>query len=186
MTELERMDMLRLSNAEANKITRDCLKRAMIRLLNDKDFQKISITELVKVAGVSRTAFYRNYDSKEDLLADISASVRDLLAESIMKLKNAKNPLEKHRLMTDIFLKLQMNSRDLIWLLDIGRSLLSHEQLESIIAADNKREQFINVACLSAIVGVMTRWMKTGMAESAEEISLLCCDLIRHMREVAT
>ena len=185
MTELERLDMLRLSNAEANKITRDCLERAMIRLLNEKDFRKIYISELVKVAGVSRTAFYRNYDSKEDLLADISASVRDLLANSILKLKNAENPAEKQRIMTDIFLEMQANSRDLIWLVNIGRSLLSHEQIESIVAADDEKVRFINAACLSAIVGVMTRWMKTGMAEPAEEISLLCCDLIRHMREAA-
>ena len=185
MTELERMDAPRLSNAEANKITRDCLKRAMIRLLNEKDFQKISITELVRVAGVSRTAFYRNYDSKEDLLADISASVRDLLAESILKLNNAESPAEKQRLMTDILLGLQANSRELIWLVNIGRSLLSHEQIESIVAADNERAQFINAACISAIVGVTTRWIKTGMVEPAEQISRLCCDLIRHMREVA-
>lgn len=185
MTELERMDMLRLSNAEANRITRECLKKAMVRLLNEKEFQKISITELVTVAGVSRTAFYRNYDSKENLLADVNASVRNYLAESILHLKDAKTVLKKSQLMTDILLELQANSRDLIQLLNIGLSLLTHEQIEAIIAADNQRTNYVNVACVTAIVSIMTRWLKTGMAEPAEEISLLCCDLLKLMREAA-
>ena len=186
MTELERMDMLRLSNAEANRITKECLKKAMVRLLNEKDFQKISITELVTVAGVSRTAFYRNYDSKEELLADINASVRKYLADSILRLKDAKNALEKSQLMTDILLELQANSHDLIWLVNIGHSLLSHEQIEAIVAADDERTSYVNAACVSAILSVMTRWMKTGMAEPAEEIGLLCCELLTLMREATS
>ena len=186
MTELERMDILRLSNVEANRITKECLKKAMIRLLNEKDFQKISITELVQVAGVSRTAFYRNYDSKEELLADINASVRKYLADSILQLKDAKNDLEKSQLMTAILLELQANSRDLICLVNIGYSLLSHEQNETIIAADTQRTRYVNAACVSAILSVMTRWMKTGMAEPAEEIGLLCCELLKLMREAAS
>lgn len=183
ITELERMDMLRLTNAEANKITRDCLKRAMGRLLREKEFQKISVTELVTVAGVSRTAFYRNYDSREALLEDVSTTVRETVAESILNLRNAGNPADQERIMIGIFQELKMNSTDLVWLLDIGRSLLSHEQIESLVAAENEKTQYVNAACLSAVLGIMTRWLKAGMKESPEEMGKMSCNILRTMRE---
>ena len=53
-TELEKRDVLRLSNEETNLITRDCLRIAMIKLMGKKEFDKISITEITKLAGVVR------------------------------------------------------------------------------------------------------------------------------------
>lgn len=58
------------SNKEANQITRESLEAALLFLLKGKDMKQISISELVKKAGVSRNAFYRNYKSKEEILED--------------------------------------------------------------------------------------------------------------------
>ncbi len=48
------------------------------QLLEKKELTKISISELVKRAGVSRAAFYRNYDSKEYILETVLRSVPSL------------------------------------------------------------------------------------------------------------
>ena len=48
--------------------SRKLLKIALINLLEDKDISKISVTELSKVSGVSRSTYYRNHDSLEDIL----------------------------------------------------------------------------------------------------------------------
>ena len=55
---------------------------------------KISISELVKRAGVSRAAFYRNYDSKEEIL------------ESVFKrtVHNIMEQLHHYDLKTDLYL----------------------------------------------------------------------------------
>ena len=57
------------SNQESNHLTRESLETALLYLLQKKDLRKISITELVQTAGVSRNAFYRNYKSKEEILS---------------------------------------------------------------------------------------------------------------------
>ena len=152
-------------------------------MLKEKDFQKISITELVTVARVSRTAFYRNYDSKEALLEDVSTTVRETIAASILSLRNADNLAEQERIMTGIFEELIINRTDLIWLIDIGRSLLGREQIETLVAAESERTQYINTACLAAAFGIMTRWLKSGMHESPEEMGRLCCEILKTMRE---
>ena len=37
-------------------------------LLEDKSFEKISVSELVERAGIGRVSFYRNYSNKEEVL----------------------------------------------------------------------------------------------------------------------
>lgn len=65
---MEHVNVLKLSNEESNKLTIECLEQALIILMAEKPFNKITITEIVKKAGVSRTAFYRNYNTKEDII----------------------------------------------------------------------------------------------------------------------
>lgn len=44
------------------------LTTALLQLLATKDFNTITVTQVVRRAGVSRMAFYRNFDTLEDLL----------------------------------------------------------------------------------------------------------------------
>lgn len=54
----------------SNLFVRDCITKALFMLMKKKAYQEISISELVKVAGVSRNSFYRNYDSVEEILRE--------------------------------------------------------------------------------------------------------------------
>ena len=51
-----------------NIIVKESITQALLILMESKDFQKITITEIVNKAGVARMSFYRNYDSKEDVI----------------------------------------------------------------------------------------------------------------------
>lgn len=53
-----------------NEAVREALAISLLRLMGKKDFNKITITEISLIAGVGRSSFYRNYESKEDLLCD--------------------------------------------------------------------------------------------------------------------
>ena len=52
-------------------VIRESLSIALIELLKKKDYNEISITELCKRAGVSRTGFYRHYYDKSEIIDDI-------------------------------------------------------------------------------------------------------------------
>jgi len=58
------MDIKRKLNEEVIS----CIIVSMLDLLQKKDFEKISIIEIIEHAGVSRNSFYRNFASKEDIL----------------------------------------------------------------------------------------------------------------------
>lgn len=55
-------------NQEARQVARESMEIALLTLLEKKPLGDITISELVTKAGVSRNAFYRNYNSKEAIL----------------------------------------------------------------------------------------------------------------------
>ena len=52
----------------AHELAVDSMCTALILLMETKPYEKITITEITKKAGVSRMAYYRNYESKDDIL----------------------------------------------------------------------------------------------------------------------
>ena len=76
------------------KIKREALvsvyiTEALLLLLKKKEYKDISITEICKKAGVSRISFYRNFESKEDILLKKIQNVTDsFLKESAISYKS--------------------------------------------------------------------------------------------------
>lgn len=51
------------------------LKQTILTCLNEKDFADITITELSRLAGISRTSFYLFFESKEALFVALCESI---------------------------------------------------------------------------------------------------------------
>lgn len=61
--------------------SREALKSALLRLVEERPFEQISIRDITTEAGVSYPVFFRRYQTKDELLADIAAEeVRRLLS----------------------------------------------------------------------------------------------------------
>ena len=48
---------------------KECLADALIKLLESKPVEKITIPEIAGLAGVGRTTYFRNFSSKEEVLS---------------------------------------------------------------------------------------------------------------------
>ena len=76
------------------KIKREALAsvyitEALLFLLERKEYRDISITEICKKAGVTRMSFYRNFESREDVLVKKVRNVTDaFLKESAISYKD--------------------------------------------------------------------------------------------------
>lgn len=53
---------------EANLRVKNNITEALFRIMENKSFAKITVTDIIKEANVARASFYRNFDSKEDIL----------------------------------------------------------------------------------------------------------------------
>lgn len=174
-TELENMEILRLSNEESNRVTRECLKIAMFKLMGETGFEKITITEIAKRAGVSRLAFYRNYSSKEDLVADICRSVFQELAASLTSDRFHADRLQWY---TNFFRTIRDHSEYFKIYLDANLKLSDGLILESVFPAASIEEYYARAADEGAFLQVLTEWFNAGMKESPEEMAAICAKVI--------
>lgn len=83
---VEPMDSPRLSRSERKQLTRQALVDGTLELLADRDFAGLSLRETARAAGIVPTAFYRHFDSLDDLgvalveesMRPVRSGVRDL------------------------------------------------------------------------------------------------------------
>ena len=76
---------------EANVLTKECILTALLRLMEEKSYESISITDITTLAGVSRMAYYRNYTSKDDiLLKRLEDEERKVISGVASKVDNLK------------------------------------------------------------------------------------------------
>lgn len=76
-----------------SKRTRAWLLETLLKLLDNKDYSDISVTELTEKADIARQTFYRNYDSMDDiLLSRLNEIVDEYLERVFINLETKKDP----------------------------------------------------------------------------------------------
>ncbi len=179
-TELAKREVLRMSNEASNRLTRECLQTALIYLMGQKPFDKISITELVKRAGVSRTAFYRNYTSKEDILIELKESIFHAISDSISSLES-KN--DYYKWFCHCFQAIKDNASlfRLLLLANLSREPLSdfNSVLERCIPSHTIAEHYQKLAIEGAFSAIIMNWFNNGMNEEVSFMADLCMNLVK-------
>lgn len=56
------------SNQKANTFLKECMSDALIKLMETREFSKITINEIAEAAGVNRSTWFRNFPDKETAL----------------------------------------------------------------------------------------------------------------------
>ncbi len=160
------------------RITKESVFTALMKLLNNHSYSEISITEITKVAGVSRAAFYRNYDSKEDILIFY---LRELFEKLIEQLELLENKNKMNRII--LFFSYFKDHKEFINKLVIADlSHIFYEQFciyvtnffesESVKFNDSHfYERYFSQFISSGLFRVLIEWIKYGAVDSIEEIS---------------
>lgn len=183
------------------RITRSkrALRDALIELMEERSFDGFSVNDLCERADLNRGTFYNHFRDKDDLLAQLEAEVMDdldrfqaqmqsLTVRSLLGYRARKQPLP---LLVELFDYLREQGAFLHAALgpggDVGfgprlRDSVCTNLVQSILHERyrNDPSPFVGyyVAFFaSAYLGVITRWIETGMQESSEEMALIAMRL---------
>ena len=158
------------SNEARNAYVIEHITDALLKLMRDKPIGDISISELCDLAGTGRASFYRNFESKEDILRRyINKIFKEWTDEAGKKENRPLNELpgllfahfEKHR---DFYSLL--NERNLVCLLkDVIIGLCGPKPEHS------KIEAYAKAYAAYTLYGWIEVWFQRGMQETAEEIA---------------
>ncbi len=170
----------RHSNKETNRLTREAICTALVLLMKNQTFDKISITDLVKRAGVSRTAYYSNYSSKQEILYDLVDSLILEINEKLLPYTDesngkAKYPREFIKVMLNVFYQRKNIYKTLyeahfnhIILDRLNQSMLSRLQDKS---NENIYRIYFNAG---ALYNVFSKWIQSEMTETIDEMTDIC------------
>ena len=101
-------DGIKKSNEEINKLTREAIQEALILLMATKNINSISVTEIVAKAGVSRSAYYKNYQFKEEIIRDFLTRIYSTIIAHIDLSNKSLTPYDTFYL---IFNALKLHER---------------------------------------------------------------------------
>lgn len=172
-TELQKREVLRMSNEESHKLTKECLHTALIMLMKEKPFDKITITELVKRSGVSRTAFYRSYNTKEDILNEISQEITKAVIHAFTSPEYTTSPLKLYR---ELFSTIREKKAEFALLISANMSSKVFENaMKTIRSMELPREsEYFAEAVFGSHTAIIIEWFRTGLRESDENMAEIC------------
>ena len=82
----ERSRVLRSNSAAKHTETVSCIKNALLALMEQKEYDAISMTDVIRKSGMSRAGVYYNFKNKDEILLDI---VQNPINESIAGLTDS-------------------------------------------------------------------------------------------------
>lgn len=165
--------------------TKKSLTEALIHLILEKGYEKVTIQNIIEKANVGRSTFYIHYESKEQLLLDghnnlnvkmffdekdgVEINFENLFNHIAANRQLAKAMLGKKggNMMTDFFknnialkIKKKFSSK-------YGKSKY-----------DQKLLIFLSDAAGSAVISLLVSWIEDEMTFTAQEMSLKCQNIV--------
>ena len=163
---------MNLNNEQKNTYVKKQIKSALLDLLKEKSLADISISELTSKAGIGRVSFYRNYQTKEDILKEES----DNLIKEWGKLYENDPESSPETLFPSLFDFYRDHREFYTSLYNAGMSAIMLETILSTIQITsemNNLEAYLKSFWAYGMYGWLIEWIKRGMQESGEELSLL-------------
>lgn len=173
------------SDAQVRR-TKEWMLEALVSLMQEKDFSRITVSEIAQLADMDRRTFYRHYQSKEDILAD---KIRKL-AEVYETLLSGGHPTGTGTIALSFFsickenqeLLLLLHRHQLLPLLlyELNR-LFPHYHGKYHIGEDIYAPFDMGYA-LSYHVGgfwnVLVRWLDNGVDRTPEELAAMVAHML--------
>ena len=154
---------------------------AFVTLVRKEGYQGVSVADIVREAGVSRITFYRNFSSREDVMAQFIEGVSGEAREAV------RQKLQEHSLRSYV----ELIFASVLPYSDVIRELYAANVGELILNAFNRYfletpmdwEGFRTGAyersfLIGAIYNVMLEWIRGGGQETPAEMAVIFSHMI--------
>jgi AcrR family transcriptional regulator len=165
--------MYHIKNDKRAQKSAELICAGLMKCLEDRPFDEITVTDVQRASTVSRSTFYRSFDSLSDVLElmcdrgfdeifgkSAEQGVNPELREEVFDywFTNSRVPealVRIHR--TDIFLN------------SFRRCALKLDSMRSLASEGGRYDYFVSMI-VGVMVGVLVTWIEHGKTESREEV----------------
>ena len=173
------MDKRMIENARVKK----SVEEALFTLLKTKSFSEITATDIIKTAKIARSSYYRNFDSKEDIITSYIERQRLEVAKKISFSESAKGFFNIDKLVKSLehfltqkyyFLLLYDNG--------FGSYLQENENLFAEMYLGNmpydSPDRYKIYFMSGALFNMTMKWLRDGAKESPYEMATIFLKLL--------
>lgn len=171
-------EALKLSNEELKRLTRENIRNALIILMKEKDYSEISVSELVKKAGVSRTAYYRNFTSKDDVLDYYLESAAAVICSAVVEYDY---DTDKYNFWLTLFQSIAPYAESFKLLFKNEFRYKIEESLRELMLGDHdvitKSDMYTECVRCGAVCSVIKQWIDDDLEPPPEDMAEICCKI---------
>ena len=179
----DRLSGLRKHSEEINQLVVESLQGALLQLIGKVPYERITITELCKKAGVSRMAFYGNFSCKDDIFKRI---VSDLQTEMLSRIGSPfRQPLsldwyislfdfvkDKSHILQPIFSAGYQDK----YLKLVNSIVLRHKDMQPY-------ETYMRLLWSGGLVNSVVYWLLNDMKETSVQMAQHCQRCFAHFNQ---
>lgn len=164
------------------KYTKNIIKESFIELLQEKEIDKITVSELCEKSDINRATFYRYYIDIYDLLLKIelefanelkdkltnytSSSFKDIVIEYLKYLKDNKE-----------FVKIIFgNSKNLYFLYDFFEYFFENFKNKwfiNINGLDEESKKILFIFMFNGCLGIIKYWIQNDFSDDIDSLSMI-------------
>lgn len=159
-----------MSDNRRVRITKQCMKDALLELLEKTPYNKISVTDICNSADVNRSTFYAYYNDIDELLSEIETEVLQQIPVNIdphdidyegnflSELEIFFNYIQSNE---KIFRILMIQSGDRDFNNKLVSFILGHYKNLTTIS-DKTLAKYGCIYCINGVIGMVKEWIQDG------------------------
>lgn len=159
------------ANYRKKYFLKDCIADALIELLQKKSFNTVTVEEIIQKAGIGRATYYRNFQSKQEILTyklirhwETNAEEKNLRERNKFDINNALAFFEFNYMIKDLLTLIYDQNQQKV-LQDAFFKIMIPSEPENKIF--RYRESFY----ASGLFGLLDQWIRNGFSETPQEMA---------------
>jgi len=170
-----------MSPQEMKQLKLTAIYEALMGQLVDHAFSEISIAALCRQAGVSRTYYYRNFNSFEEIIT----RAQNMMIRGYLRRVSRRAALDFSALMTTYFQYSREHAAQTLLLIEAGQTatliktfravfvFLAAQGLVDALKSTRGRSPYFAAYLAGAVVAIETQWLQSGIRETPEQMGAL-------------
>jgi AcrR family transcriptional regulator len=160
----------------------EMIYEGLVKLMREKEFAAITVTDLIDAANVGRTTFYRNFDELEDVLWMRCDQVASGLVEYLRAYRQGQQAESRSTILKPVLRYFYLHS-ELIELLMKARRIHIFEEamlsrfrpFKAVIGAfyglEGDYVDYVVALRIGGITNILTHWIETGKKQAPDELA---------------
>jgi AcrR family transcriptional regulator len=172
--------------------TKKALTEALMSLMVEKGYEKVTIQHIIEKADVGRSTFYIHYENKEQLLLDGHNNLNVAIFSETVDANGNEITFEslfEHIAAQQLLAKAMLGKKDGEMMLEFFKHTIAYHIKKRFgkyfgkEVDEQKSLVFLSDASASAVVSLIISWIEDEMSFSVQEMAAKCREVIRAIFE---